>query len=157
MVLRSILTGGAALALVGCATEPGAVETASLDNEQVDPRRGEEVRRICFASNIDSFGETTRKTVVVREGRDRYLIETFGGCHPSLDHALSLAFDTFSGCVARGDDIIAFDSIGGQRHGGIGPSACKIKRIYAWNPDATDEAETEDAPEEADEQATSTT
>ncbi|MEO0549836.1 MAG: DUF6491 family protein [Pseudomonadota bacterium] len=155
MAIRAILIGTAALALVGCVSDPEAVQTAALAEDEVDPRRGDEVDRICFASNIDGFGETTRKTVVVREGRDRYLIETFGGCNPSLDHALSLAFDTFSSCVTRGDDIIAFDSLSGRSHRGIGPNSCKIKRIYAWDPDAKAEAETEEN-EETEETAVET-
>ncbi|MDJ0920714.1 MAG: DUF6491 family protein [Henriciella sp.] len=154
MIWRAILTAGAALALVGCATETSSTDTASVESEQVDPRRGEEVNRICFASNIDGFSETTRTTVVVREGRDHFLIETFGACDPSLDHAISIAFDTFSGCVTRGDDIIAFDSLSGHSHGGIGPRSCKIKRIYAWDPDAaedTEEGDEDDAEEAASE------
>jgi len=40
-----------------------------------DPRKGEEVRKICFTSSIDGFGETDRNAVVVSEGMDRYLVE----------------------------------------------------------------------------------
>ena len=67
------------------ATTPEALEARQEAREQErraevfadDPRRGEEVKRVCFARQIDSFGETTDRAVVIREGRDYYLLETF--------------------------------------------------------------------------------
>ncbi|MEM6554754.1 MAG: DUF6491 family protein [Pseudomonadota bacterium] len=119
-----------------------------------DPRRGEEVKKICFASQIDGFGETTDRAVVVREGRDHYLIETFPGCF-DLDFAQSLAIDSFSSCLSKGDRIIAFDSVfAHSSHSRINRS-CLVKTIYEWDRDAkdteTDETTDEDAEAEAEE------
>ena len=58
------------------ATTPEQLEAREQAKaEQVfadDPRRGEQVKRLCFASQIDGFGETTKRAVVVREGRHQY-------------------------------------------------------------------------------------
>ncbi|MEM7640502.1 MAG: DUF6491 family protein [Pseudomonadota bacterium] len=114
-----------------------------------DPRRGEEVKKICFASQIDSFGETTDRAVVVREGRDYYLIETFGGCF-DLDFAQSLAIDSFSSCLSKGDRILAFDNVFGRsNHTGFNQS-CRVKTIYEWDRDAGKADEEEATEEEAE-------
>lgn len=145
-------------AVSACATDtsPEAVaEREAARAAQVfanDVRRGEQVDRVCFASSIDGFGETTRRAVVVREGRDRYLIETFGTCF-DLDWAQSLAIDTFSGCLTKGDRIFASDSAFGFDKSDVRQS-CTVKAIYDWDPDAETasgeaEAETDVAPETA--------
>ena len=110
-----------------------------------DPRRGEEVRRLCFTSQIDGFGETTKRAVVVREGRDRYLIETFPGCF-DLDWAQSLVIDSFSGCLSKGDRIFAFDDVFATRRSSGQRLSCRVKTIYEWDRDAKaeDPEETED-------------
>ena len=121
------------------ATTPEALEAREQAREAEvfanDPRRGDEVKKICFASQIDSFGETTDRAVVVREGRDYYLIETFPGCF-DLDRAQSLAVDAFSGCLTKGDRIVAFDNGCGQKNSAGFTQACRVKTIYAWNRDA---------------------
>lgn len=146
------------LTLSACATANTPEAIAEREQARADEvfandiRRGEIVDRVCFASNIDSFGETTRRAVVVREGRDRYLIETFGGCF-DLDWAQSLAIDSFSSCLTKGDRIFASDSAFGFDKQDLRQS-CRIKAIYEWDPDATkdaDEDEGENAPEEASE------
>ena len=102
-----------------------------------DPRRGDEVKKLCFASQIDSFGETTKRAVVVREGGDHYLIETFSGCF-DLDWAQSLAIDSATSCLSRGDRILAFDSAF-VRKDDIGlQQSCRVKTIYEWDRDAED-------------------
>ncbi len=106
-----------------------------------DPRRGDEVKKICFASQIDSFGETTDRAVIVREGRDYYMIETFPGCF-DLDWAQALAVDSFSGCLSKGDRIFAFDNVFGHKDSFGHTQSCRVKTIYEWNRDA-DEAEDE--------------
>ena len=117
-----------------------------------DPRRGDEIDKLCFASQIDSFGLTTKRAVVVREGGDRYLVETFPGCF-DLDWAQALAVDSFGSCLTKGDRILAFDSVfaGAGHHSSR--QSCRVKAIYNWDKDAT--AETTDQ-EETDETASGT-
>lgn len=141
MNVHTILASGALLALAGCAT--GDQTTNLAETETADPRRGDEVRNICFASSIDGFGESTRNTVVVSEGMDQYLVETYHRCF-DLDFAQSLKIDSTLGCLSRGDTITPFDSVFGNNPGGAIPQRCTVKAIYEWNADAvTEEATTE--------------
>jgi hypothetical protein len=117
-----------------------------------DPRRGEEIDKLCFASQIDSFGLTTKRAVVVREGGDRYLIETFPGCF-DLDWAQALAVDSFGSCLTKGDRILAFDSVFADTRHRSARQSCRVKAIYNWDKDAT--AETDET-EEVDEENAST-
>ena len=130
---RSLLPG-VLLMLAACTTMPRS-DTPPLEE---DPRLGNEVRNLCFAQSIDSFGETTHTTVVVREGFDYYLIETMGRCF-DLSHAQSISLDSATSCLSRGDKIRAYDSVFGPDN--IGPSSvpCTVKAIYEWDPDATAE------------------
>lgn len=131
------------------ATTPEALEAREKAKAEAvfadDPRRGEEVSKLCFASRIDSFGETTKRAVVVREGRDHYLIETFPGCF-DLDWAQALKIDSFSSCLSKGDRIIAFDNAFGHRDTAGHQQSCRVKSIYEWDKDA-------EAPAEEDESA----
>ena len=147
------------LSLSACATDSSPEATAEREQARADEvfandiRRGEEVDRVCFASNIDSFGETTRRAVVVREGRDRYLIETFGGCF-DLDWAQSLAIDSFTSCLSKGDRIFASDSAFGFEKQDLRQS-CRVKAIYAWDPDAAEKAAAADEASEGEAEAES--
>lgn len=128
------------------ATTPEQLEAREQAKaEQVfadDPRRGEQVKRLCFASQIDGFGETTKRAVVVREGRDQYLIETFPGCF-DLDWAQSLGVSSFSSCLSKGDRIFAFDTPFGNSRNAIGHQSCRVKAIYEWDQDADKEDESD--------------
>ncbi len=145
------------LSLSACATASSPEATAEREHARADEvfandiRRGEQVDRVCFASNIDSFGETTRRAVVVREGRDRYLIETFGGCF-DLDWAQSLAIDSFSTCLSKGDRIFASDSAFGFDRQDLRQS-CRVKAIYAWDPDAEVKAAAEEEKSDSEPEA----
>lgn len=140
MVQNMALLTACAVALAACST--ASKETIAEAGEP-DPRRGEEVNRICFASSIDGFGETTRNSVIIREGRDRYLVETFRGCS-DLQFAQSLAIDARSSCLTRGDNIIGFNSAFGPSDVGPTPLRCMVNKIYRWNPDAEIETESAD-------------
>lgn len=141
------------LAVSACATDTSPEALAEREQaraEEVfanDVRRGEQVDRVCFTRSIDSFGETTRRAVVIREGSDRYLVETFGGCF-DLDWAQSLAVDSFSSCLSKGDRIIASDSAFGFDKQDLQRS-CRVKAIYEWDPDA-EAADDEETDEEGD-------
>ena len=125
------------LVLIGCATTDGDSETVRGAAQFADdPRLGEQVDRICFASSIDSFGETTRDTIVLREGKDYYLVEVFGGCQ-TMDHAQSVGFDTFSGCLTKGDHLIVSESISpSHRTSAFDIDKCLVNAMYEWDPDA---------------------
>lgn len=126
----------AGLALAAC-TATGATEGDTAEATTPDPRRGEEVDRICFASNINGFTETTRRSVVVEVGANTsYLIETFGPCF-NLDRALSLGVSSTTSCLTRGDNLYASDSVFGfNDRTGIPPQRCVVNKMYRWNPDA---------------------
>ena len=132
------------------ATTPEQLEAREKERaEEVfagDPRRGEQVDKVCFTSQIDSFGLTTKRAVVIREGGDRYLVETFPGCF-DLDWAQSLAIDSFSSCLSKGDRIIAFDNVFGHDRNTSFRQSCRVKAIYEWNRDALEEQDTEEEAE----------
>lgn len=158
MIAHRTVFAALLFAVAGCATDTSPEALAEREQAKADAvfandvRRGEEVDRVCFTSNIDSFGETTRRAVVIREGRDRYLIETFGGCF-DLDWAQSLGVDSFSSCLTKGDRIFASDSAFGFDKQDLRQS-CRVKAIYAWDPDATEEEiETDENSEESQESA----
>lgn len=124
-----------------CASTSGEPRVRGIAQYEGDPRLGEEVRNICFASSIDGFGETTRDTVIVNEGRDYYLIETFGTCF-NLDYAQSIGFDAQTGCLTKGDHLIVSENImptGRDRMSAA--DRCTISAIYAWDPEAQDDSE----------------
>lgn len=154
MLTHRIVFAAMLFTVTACATatSPEAVEAREQAKADAvfagDPRRGEEIDRLCFASQIDSFGETTKRAVVVREGRDYFLVETFPGCF-DLDWAQSLAFDSMTSCLSRGDRVFAFDNVFARSDIVGHQQSCRIKSIYKWDRDAeaveddTDEEETE--------------
>lgn len=129
------------------ATTPEQLEAREKDRAAEvfagDPRRGEQVDKVCFASQIDSFGLTTKRAVVIREGGDRYLVETFPGCF-DLDWAQSLAIDSFTSCLSKGDRIFAFDSVFPHDRQTRFQQSCRVKAIYEWDRDALKEQEAEE-------------
>ena len=140
--MRPFTAAIAVMLLAACATEPSVTDTlGEAAFTEADPRRGEEVRSVCFTSSIDGFGETTRRSVVVRlNARERYLIEVFPGCF-DLDNAQSLAIDSFSGCLTRGDKLKPFTSAFGHSPSGLRQS-CRVSKIYRWDRDALDAQDT---------------
>lgn len=129
---RPVLAILAALALASCTTAPGEARKSGFDAYAGDPRLGEETNRICFASNIDGFSMNKRTTVVLHEGRDRFMVEVTGACF-DLDNAESIAVDSMTGCVTPGDSIIVARAFGDT----IGPNRCMIREIRKWDPKAT--------------------
>lgn len=142
--MRLSLTLAAAMfALAGCAsTTDTEAKPQGIAKFADDPRLGEEVDRICFASNIDSFGDNTRDTFTVREGRDSYLIEVFGAC-PALQHAVTMRIDASMSCLRNGDHVIVSDSLTGGGNHPFSTSRCLVKSIHKWDPKAS-EADTKD-------------
>ena len=151
MILR--LAPAALIALTAACATPTEAESRQRGVVQFDgdPRLGEEVRRVCFASSIDSFSNPTRETVIIDLSPTRsYLVETFGSCF-DLDNAQSIGLAARTGCLSKGDTLIASDSAFGLRNSsGFGPSRCVVKALYDWDPKANEnmkgDAETEDHP-----------
>ena len=124
-----------ALVLSACAS-PGEEREDGVAAYADDPRLGEPVDRICFGRQIDGFGETTDRTIIVRAGvNEHYLIETVGFCS-DLDWAQSISLDQFSSCLTRGDAIIPYDSAFGPDRSDPRPQTCRIRAIYEWDEDA---------------------
>ena len=143
--LQSALIAATLAGLLAACATPGEKDASMSENWMEDPRLGEEVNRICFASNIDSFSRATDRTVILERGvNDYFLVETFGTCL-DLDRAQSIGIDSFSSCLTRGDALYASDSAFTlQSRGEIPPQRCIVKSIHAWNPDAAEPAETDD-------------
>ena len=133
------LSASALFALAACTSQPDA-SNDEPEAWRTDARLGEQVDRVCFASNIDSFRMATRNSVIVEEGvNDEYLIETVASCY-DLDGANSLSFDTIPGasCVTKGDSIYAYRSAFGPDRTDIPPARCPIRAIYEWDEDAAE-------------------
>ncbi len=135
---KALITASLAGLLTSCASG-GQQDTDTLAGFIDDPRLGQEVDRICFASGINGFTQTTDRTVVLERGaNDHFLVETVGACL-DLDWAQSIGIDSFGSCLTRGDAIIASDSAFTlQRRGDPFPQRCLVKRIHEWDPDAAD-------------------
>jgi hypothetical protein len=119
----------AALA-VACQSKP--VDTAEA---KPDPRQGEEVRQICFSSQIRNWKEHDRSSVIVEKGvRDEYKLDLIGTCRPD-DAFMTIGLVTRGGgsCLSWGDTLVT-----DERYAG-GP--CSIRKIYKWNEDAAKPAD----------------
>jgi hypothetical protein len=106
---------------------------------EVNPRQGEEVRQICFASSINGWREVDgeRSSIILTKGVSKeYKLDLSGIC--DLTYAFnSIATRTRgSSCLTRGDDIIFNDSLSGINR-------CMVKKIYKWNPAEVTETDTD--------------
>jgi len=98
-----------------------------------DPRLGEEVSRICFASQIDGFRAASRDTVIVESGfKDEFVLGMMGSCQ-NLQQAQAIALDTGLSCLTEFDNIIVFDSAFGKQTSPFSQEKCAIKSIHRWN------------------------
>ncbi|MGE6696290.1 DUF6491 family protein [Hyphomonas sp. NPDC076900] len=123
--------------LAACQSAPGTGTPQGIAAYADDPRLGEPADRICFASSIDGFSDNKRNTVILREGRDEYMVEVFGAC-PDLEYAQSIGIDSATGCLTRSDALIVGHSLGGT---GMGPQRCLIREIRKWDRKAEKPAE----------------
>ncbi|MEZ5954577.1 MAG: DUF6491 family protein [Hyphomonas sp.] len=153
----SLTLAAACVALAGCTSTAAAGDKPSnargVEKFADDPRLGEEVKQLCFASAIDSFGNTTRDTLTVREGGDHYLITVFPGC-TNLDVAQSVALESRTSCLSAGDHIVVSDSMMPSVHDRQDPFAfqrCTVNGIYKWDPKAEKAPAGEETP--ADEES----
>jgi len=117
--------------LAACAAVPGEARLRGIEKYADDPRLGEAIDRICFASTIDGFSLNGRETVLLHDGRDRYMVEVSAGCL-DLEFAQTLALDSTLSCLSRGDALIVSHASGGS----FGPQRCLIREIRKWDPKA---------------------
>ena len=130
---RQLLTISMLVFLSSCTNAPVVIN----QEVQINPRQGEEVKQICFASSINGWREVDgeRSSVILTKGvSEEYKLDLSGSCD------LTYAFNSFatrtrgSSCLTRGDDIIFNDGLSGINR-------CMIKKIYKWNPAEEAEAD----------------
>ena len=126
------------LSLMGLLSACTNVAVENNKEVEINPRQGEEVKQICFASSINGWREVDgeRSSVILTKGvSEEYKLDLSGIC--DLTYAFnSIATRTRgSSCLTRGDDIIFSDGLSGVNR-------CMIKKIYTWNPAEEAEADT---------------
>ena len=136
---RQLLTISMLVFLSSCTNAPVVIN----QEVQINPRQGEEVKQICFASSINGWREVDgeRSSVILTKGvSEEYKLDLSGIC--DLTYAFnSIATRTRgSSCLTRGDDIIFNDGLSGINR-------CMIKKIYTWNPAEEAEAGTNEPKE----------
>ncbi|MEO1643485.1 MAG: DUF6491 family protein [Pseudomonadota bacterium] len=143
VLAASLFTLGACATNLTPEQEAERAERIAEETFANDVRRGEEVDRLCFASQIDGFTNTTDRAVVVSEGSREYLITTRRRCD-NLDNAMSLGVGGTFSCLRRGDRIVGLQSIRGDNFGGPPSVACLVDKIYEWDRQADETEMTED-------------
>ena len=128
------------LSLMGLLSACTNVAVENIKEVEINPRQGEEVKQICFASSINGWREVDgeRSSVILTKGvSEEYKLDLSGIC--DLTYAFnSIATRTRgSSCLTRGDDIIFNDGLSGVNR-------CMIKKIYTWNPAEEAEADTDE-------------
>ena len=118
------------LSLIGLLSACSNVAVETNKEVEINPRQGEKVKQICFASSINGWREVDgeRSSVILTKGvSEEYKLDLSGIC--DLTYAFnSIATRTRgSSCLTRGDDIIFNDGLSGINR-------CMIKKIYKWNP-----------------------
>ncbi|WOR16141.1 DUF6491 family protein [Hyphomonas sp. FCG-A18] len=125
-------------------TEASSVDRKAAAKFEGDIRRGEEVGKLCFPSQIHGFVKTTERAVIVQHNTKEYLITTRHRCN-SLERANSLTTEgSLATCLRRGDKISGQRSIGNHGRAGGLSNACFIDKIYEWNSDASEVAAVSD-------------
>ena len=127
-IAKSLAALSIAAMLGACATPPADTKQADA---KPDPRQGEEVRNVCFSSQIRNWRANDRHSVIVEVGvRDEYKLELIGTCQPD-DAFTSIGLISRMGggsCLERGDKLVT--------DARYNDGSCMIQRIYKWNKDA---------------------
>ncbi|WP_306252257.1 DUF6491 family protein [Parvularcula sp. IMCC14364] len=137
-----------ALGLSGCLLAAACASTEDKQSRFIDaddPRRGEQVNRICFSRTIDSFKTVSDRQVILEASpRREYLVET-SSCF-QLDRAQRIGLTGHGGgCLSRGDIMLVSENIFAGRSNTQSPDRCFIQAMYEWNPDAAEEESKEDS------------
>lgn len=131
--LVCLASGAASLACL--ASAPLRAETAA------DPRLGAEVKRACFASQLDRFQSVKGEDNVIvfeRGAGEFFRVEVSGDCTESeINHAgaLALAADAGDSCLSRGDRLVLSRSAFFQDQR-TERTYCIVERIFKWYPKA---------------------
>ena len=132
IALKAIMAACAATAFAAAACSSTPAQTADA---KPDPRQGEQVKNICFQSQIRSWRDNDRRSIIVERGmRDEYKLELSGTCQPQ-DAFFSIGLVSRVGggsCLTTGDQLVTDARYDGP---------CFVNRIYKWNKDATTAAE----------------
>lgn len=119
------LVAGAALLAAACATP--SVETAEA---RPDPRQREEVRNICFQSQVKNWRKHDDHSVIIKVGRkDEYKLDLIGACIPDdAKVAIRIGSDGpgASPCIESGVTPVM--------------GSCVVRKIYKWDARATGSA-----------------
>lgn len=121
-------------------TALAALATGAAAQEEVDPRLGKQVDRICFGRNINNFKaiDGVDDAILLERGvNDWYRATLIGACHYSeLKWAQSLAIDQrpAGGCVSPGDYLVFSRSTFGD-FSFPNSTRCAISEIHEWHPD----------------------
>lgn len=138
MMTRLFQTVAAIAAGAAMAASAAAEPAKDKDAKAADPRLGEEVNSICFASTINGWRSIKGEddAVLLERGvNDWYRVNLSGACDERLFRsaiAIGLESSPSGGCVSRGDVIIVEDTPGFTRR-------CMITRMYKWDEKAEDE------------------
>jgi hypothetical protein len=123
--MKLLAAAAVAALFAGCTTPP-----AEMADAKPDPRQGEEVRQICFTSQIRNWRENDNRSVIVEARvRDEYKLELIGTCQPR-DAFTSIGLVSRGGgsCLSTGDTLIT--------DARYNDGSCSVRRIYKWNKDA---------------------
>lgn len=113
-----VLAAGAALLAAACATPP--VQTAEA---APDPRQREEVRNICFQSQVKSWRKHDDRSVIIEVGRKgEYKLDLIGTCIPD-DAKVAISIGSGSPCIESGVTPVM--------------GSCVVRKIYKWDARAT--------------------
>lgn len=131
-----ISVGIVSLLSLGCTSTPtadGEKPLTGIATMKDDIRLGEQVERICFASQIDGFRAATKNTVIVESGlRKEFILEMNRGCN-NLRNAQGIGLDTGFSCLSDMDRVLVYDSAFATQTTPFSTERCSIKSIHRWN------------------------
>jgi hypothetical protein len=107
-----------------------STSATEMADAKPDARQGDEVRQICFQSQIRNWRTLDNRSVIVEKGvRDEYKLDLIGSCQPN-DAFLSIGLVSRGGgsCLSSGDSLVT--------DARYNDGTCSIRRIYKWNKDA---------------------
>jgi len=123
--IQTVLASGFAAASLGLLMACSTPAPAKAADAKPDPRQGQEVKQICFASQIRNWRENGSKSVIVEKGmHDEYKLDLVGACQP--DQAfMNIGFQRRGGgsCLSWGDELVTDAHFDGS---------CMISKIYKW-------------------------
>lgn len=128
------------ITIVSAALLAAACQSAPADKAEAkkpDPRQGKEVSQICFQSQIRSWKELDRTSVIVEKGvKEEFKLDLIGTCDPG-DAFTTIGLISRGGgsCLSRGDQLVT--------DARYNDGACSIRSIYEWNSKLKAEAATD--------------